>query len=183
MEDFEKKSRPTGRPKTPVLERIQNFLDVDVMSGEPPSHVRDQHWIWRGALASPKMRHRYEPRRQSVLTSEGFVMPARIRDDDNRLRAVCRILFRELRGVDYPYPPRRTHGCDYRCVNPYHLALPEGLNELEVPPLSDAEDDIAGLVEEIDAFVAANGLDLDAIRSRFLLDYTEDEINTALARL
>lgn len=183
MEDSPNVSPPLGRPKTPVRERIQKFLDVDI-SGEIPNHIRDLHWIWRGSMKPPKLRQRYNKHTRSTETNEGFVMPARIRDDDNQLRAAVRILFRELRGVDYPYPPKRTHGCDYRCVNPWHLALPEGLNESEfIPPSEEPGDDIDGLVQEIDSFIAANGADEDAIRSRFLLDYTDDEISTALARL
>ncbi len=183
MEDSPKKSSRTGRPKTPVRERIQNFLDVDIR-GEIPNHVRDQHWIWGGAMHPPKLRKRYNKHRRSTETNEGFIMPARIRDEDNQLRAVIRVLFRELRGTDYPYPPKRSHGCDYRCVNPWHLSLPEGLNESEfIPPTEEPGDDIDGLVEEIGAFIGMNGRDDNAIRSRFLIDYTDEEINTALARL
>ena len=135
-------------------------------------------------MQPPRLRQLYNKHSRSVETHEGFVMPARIRDDDGNLKAVCRVLFRELRGVDYPYPPKRTHGCDYRCVNPWHLALPEGLNESEfIPPTEEPGDDIDGLVQEIDSFIAANGPDKEAILSRFLIDYTESEINTALARL
>lgn len=183
MAESQNKSPARGRPKTSALERAQKFLDVDILNGEPSDHVKDMHWIWRGAMSKPTTRRQFNKIKQNLGTTEGYVMPARIRDDDNKLVAVVRVLFRGLRGNEFPYYVKRTHGCDYRCVNPYHIELPDGLNEIEYVPNTDPTDDIEGLVEEIGNFIAANGRDDAAIRSRFLLDYSDEEINTALGRL
>jgi hypothetical protein len=172
-----------GRPKQSVLERANAFLDVDITK-ELSDNDKDQHWIWRGTIKPPRTRIKYNPHTQSMTTNTGYTVPIRIRDDDGRLKAAIRVLFRELRGVEFPYAVKRTHGCDYRCVNPFHVALPEGLNEeFETPPVLDASDEIAGLMEEIAAFIGINGRDDDQIKTRFLIDYTEDEINQALGML
>lgn len=170
----------SGRKAKPVLERIQKFLDVNVLAKSIPDHVRDQHWIWQGALAPPKPKRVYNKHHRGFHQTDHFRMPARIRDNDGTLKAVVRILHRELRGYDYPYFPRRTHGCDYRCVNPFHLAPPPDSGPEIEPPPADVSDDLAGLVDEITNFIAIHGNDEAAIRDRFLLDYTEQEIETAL---
>lgn len=141
----------------------------------------DAHWIWQGKMPSPKSKRRV--RIGKVTISESHQVPPRIRDNDGQRKSVSRILHRELRGFEYPHHLRRSHGCNYMCVNPWHLPHPPSeFDDVEVKP-TDEDEDIQGLVEELRDFVAAFGRDEPAIRDRYGLDYTPDEITLALRKL
>lgn len=159
----------------PVLDRIrENMPDVDMTD-------HDAHWIWPGKLPSPRPKRRV--RIGKITVTESHQAPPRIRDNDGKRKSVSRILHRELRGFDYPYNLPRSHGCDYTCVNPWHLPHPPSeFDDIEVRP-ADEEEDIQGLVDELRDFIAAYGLDEAAIRDRYGLDYTDDEITIAIRKI
>jgi len=159
----------------PVLERIREKLSVDMSD-------HDEHWIWQGKLPPKKTKRRIYIGK--TVIANHHQSPPRIRDNDGKIRAVSRILYRELRGFEYPpYNLPRTHGCDYTCVNPWHLPHPASeFDEVEVIPTNEDED-IEGLADELRDFIAAYGRDEHAIRDRFGLDYTPDEITLALRKI
>lgn len=168
------------RPK-PVLERIQANLLVPIL-GNLTDEVKDSHWIWQGKLPPPSRKKVLTPSRLPIVRDR-FLMPPRIRDEDGKTKSVSRILFKAFRGVDLGHSPRRVEGCDYTCVNPFHLKLPPTeLPDIEVQE-TDEDDEIQGLADEIRDFIAAHGRDEHAIRDRYGLDYTPDEITLALRKI
>lgn len=161
------------KKRKPVLERINEKLNVDIL-GVPD---RDVHWVWQGALPT-RQRKKIKKRVRELHQT-----PPRIRDEDGVTRSVSRILHRIFKGEDYPYHLPRISGCDYTCVNPYHMTYPTvGFEDVEVKATTEDED-IQGLVDELREFIAAKGSDEHAIRDRFGLDYTEEEITIALERV
>lgn len=130
------------------------------------------------------------PNRRKVLSKnhtpsvrEGIQNPPRIRDSDGKKRSVSRLLYRHFFGTDYPYHLPRSMGCDYTCVNPYHMDHPKSeFDDVDVKEISeDAE--IQGLADDLGEFIAANGRSYDRILERFGLDYTEQEIQYALGKI
>lgn len=166
------------RLPTPVLERIQKNLSVNIL-GDITEDVRDSHWIWQGNLPPRTSKKVLTPSRLPIVR-EHFQIPPRIRDEDGKTKSVSRILFRIFRGFELGHSPRRIEGCDYTCVNPFHLKLPS----TEIPDVEVREfDDIQGLVDEVRDFIAAHGRNEHAIRDRFGLDYTDEEITEALRKI
>lgn len=179
----EERVKVKGRPPKSVVKRIQEKVDVKFtryLGKEFPAVLRDQHWTWGNP--TPKVRRQFFRKERGSHQVRTFQPPCRIRDNDGNVKAVVRILYREVMGVEFPYPLIRTHGCDYRCVNPFHIKIPDGFNEVDEEPTHEA-DEMDGLVSEIGNFIAKNGNNEDKVYERFLLDYTEDEIKIALGGL
>ena len=168
------------RKPRPVLERIQDHLEVPIL-GDLTEDARDAHWIWLGRLPD-KITKQVFTLNRTVTVRTAMQVPPRIRDEDGKIKSVSRILFKAFRGFDLEHVPRRAAGCDYTCVNPFHYVIPSNLlPDKEI----DAEefDDIEGLADEVRDFIAAHGRDEHAIRDRFGLDYTDDEITQALRKI
>lgn len=166
------------RPTTPVLERIQRNLNVSIL-GDITDDVKDAHWIWQGNLP-PMIRKRVLTPSRLPVVRDHHQTPPRIRDEDGKIKSVSRILVRKFRGIELGHSPRRIEGCDYTCVNPFHLKLPS----TELPDVEVKEsDDIQGLADEIRDFIAAHGRNEHAIRDRFGLDYTDNEITEAIRKI
>ena len=168
-----------SRRKIPVIQRIQEHLDVNIMTNNPD---KDAHWIWRGRLP-PKERRKVLGRFKKPTVREDIQAPPRVKDEDGNKRAVSRILYKHFFGTEYPYHLRRSMGCDYTCVNPFHMDHPKSeFDDFEIKEMSE-DDDIQGLANELSEFIAANGSSYDRIFERFGLDYTEEEIQLALRKL
>jgi len=110
-------------------------------------------------------------------------VPPRIRDEDGKIKSVSRILFRIFRGIDYGHSPSRIEGCDYTCVNPFHMKPSNSIIPDAEVAEPDEDADIEGLTDEIRDFIASHGRSEQAIRDRFGLDYTDTEINLALRKI
>jgi hypothetical protein len=168
-----------SRRKIPAVRRIQEHLDVNILTKNPD---KDAHWIWRGKLP-PKERRKVLGKLKKPMVREGIQVPPRIKDDDGVRRSVSRILYEHFFGTEYPYHLRRAMGCDYTCVNPYHMDHPKSeFDDVEVKEISE-DDEIEGLADDLGEFIAANGRSYDRILERFGLDYTEEEIQLALRKL
>lgn len=168
-----------GRRARPVIERIQEHLEVDILRKNVD---KDAHWIWGGTLPE-RGRRKVLSKRKKPLIREGIQSPPRIKDEDGEKRSVSRILYKHFFGIEYPYHLRRAMGCDYTCVNPYHMDHPKSeFDDVEVKEASEDED-LQGLADELSEFIAANGNSYDRIVERFGLDYTEDEIKQALGKI
>lgn len=168
-----------SRRSIPVLKRIQERLDNNILGKNVD---KDAHWIWRGPLPPPG-RRKVLGKRKKPTVREGIQSPPRIRDDDGVTRSVSRILYQHFFGTEYPYHLRRAMGCDYTCVNPYHMDHPKSeFDDVDVKEISEDEE-IQGLANDLGEFIAANGRNYDRILERFGLDYTEQEIQYALGKI
>ena len=155
-----------------IIDKIKKRLSVD------PDDILNEnvHWFITPSDLTDGLLSRYaekNPGRLNVrLTTKG---------GKNTMLNVANELHKHLFGTRRPRSVFRYHGCDNRCVNPYHLYEPNKAPERVAVPTDDY--DLTPLLEEISVQVGAYGLTPQQIHEKYHDIYTPEEIDECLKKL